>query len=68
MLFITRDCDQVVLSLRKINLSYYEYAKTGYQEEGFLQMFAGQRNQYSNIQGGYGIWAAYSEAKVDLLK
>jgi hypothetical protein len=62
-----RDCDRVVLSVRKINRGYYDYLRSSYQEEGFLQVFAGQRNQFSNIKGGYGLWAVYQESQINIL-
>jgi hypothetical protein len=58
--------DTVTFSLKKVNKSYSDYLYTGYQDDSFLSAFVPISNQYNNIKGGYGIWAAYSEAFLEL--
>jgi hypothetical protein len=63
-----KDCDRMVLTLKRSNYTHYEYLRTYYNEEGFLQVFYPPRPRYTNVIGGYGILAAYSETRVELLK
>jgi hypothetical protein len=62
-------CDRILLRFRKITRAYRDYLyKAGWDEEGFLRAFTLPTPEYTNIQGGYGIWAAYSEEVADILK
>ncbi|MDZ7934694.1 MAG: DUF4249 domain-containing protein [Emticicia sp.] len=64
--FVRKDPERVVAKICQINKSYYEFCKTYYDEEGLLQAFNTPNPRYSNIKGGYGIFAAYNEVLIDL--
>jgi hypothetical protein len=63
------ECDQIFLRLRKITKTYRDYLRVaGIENEGFLSAFTIPIREYTNIKGGYGVWAAYSEDVVDVLQ
>jgi hypothetical protein len=62
-------CDQIFLRFRKITKTYRDYLHTaGWEYEGFLSAFTLPVREYTNVKGGYGLWAAYSEHVVDVLQ
>lgn len=62
------DCDEIILRIRNISKSFYEYRKTEYDEEGFVQAFKQPYPRYSNIKGGFGIFTTYNEYNLNILK
>lgn len=63
------DCDQILLRFRKVTRTYRDYLRlSGFDEEGFLRAFALPTREFTNVTGGYGLWAAYSEDEIDILK
>ncbi|MBD0256016.1 MAG: DUF4249 domain-containing protein [Cytophagales bacterium] len=62
-------CDQLFLRFRKITKTYRDYLHVaGWEHEGFLSAFTLPVREYTNVKGGYGVWAAYSEHVVDVLQ
>lgn len=59
--------DKLVLNLRKINYSLYKYY-TSYQDvdEGLELAFLSPKPRFTNVKGGYGIFATYSQVNYDL--
>ncbi|RMG19535.1 MAG: DUF4249 domain-containing protein [Bacteroidetes bacterium] len=55
---------QVLIELRHINRSYYEYLKTHLQPEDFELAFTEPQLLYSNVKGGYGMLGAYSKSRL----
>ena len=64
----TADSDEIFLRIRTISKSFYEYNRTEYNEEGLLQAFKQPYPRYSNIKGGFGIFATYNEYNLNILK
>ncbi|MDO1451456.1 DUF4249 family protein [Rhodocytophaga aerolata] len=61
-------CDKIFLHFRKISPVYRNYLyRAGWEDEGFLKAFTTPIREYTNVKGGYGLWAAYSEEVVDIL-
>jgi hypothetical protein len=65
-IFSELDGDQIRVSLRKGTATYYEYLKTANQPEGFFIAFTEPNVLQSNVQGGLGLLAAYSEYTVEI--
>ncbi len=62
-------CDQILLRFRKVTKTYRDYLRlSGFENDGFLQAFTTPIREYTNVKGGYGLWAAYSENAIDILK
>ncbi|CAA9292222.1 MAG: hypothetical protein AVDCRST_MAG56-4719 [uncultured Cytophagales bacterium] len=62
-------CDRILLRFKKITKAYRDYLYVGGREQGgFLSAFALPIREYTNVKGGYGLWAAYSEQVVDVLQ
>ncbi len=62
-------CDKILLRLMKISKAYRDYLFVADREqEGFFSAFTIPIREFTNIKGGYGLWAAYSEDVVDVLK
>jgi Domain of unknown function (DUF4249) len=59
--------DKLVLNLRKINYNFYKYY-ISYQDvdEGLELAFLSPKPRFTNIKGGYGIFATYSQVNFDL--
>ena len=49
--------DKIKVHIQQISEDYYEYNKSLIQPEGLENAFAEGTSLYSNITGGYGIWA-----------
>ena len=64
--FLRKDPERIVAKISQINKSYFEFCKTYYDEEGLLQAFNTPIPRYSNINGGYGVFAAYNEVLIEL--
>lgn len=56
--------DQVRVRIRSVTNSYWDYYRTLPNTEGFEQAFLQPATRSGNIQGGYGIVAAYNEQVV----
>lgn len=62
-------CDRILLRFKKITKAYRDYLYIGDREQGgFLGAFTTPIREYTNVKGGYGLWAAYSEQVVDVLQ
>ena len=62
-------CDQILLRFRKVTRTYRDYLRlSGFDEDGFLRAFTLPTREFTNVKGGYGLWAAYSEDEIDILK
>jgi len=61
-----RKCDEILVTLRHISPTYYQYQKSYYEPEGLLQAFSPPMIRYSNVKGGYGIVMAASEQVIRL--
>jgi Domain of unknown function (DUF4249) len=56
---------QLILIIRNITKGYYEYlSKNSFQPEGFETAFSEYSLNYSNIQGGYGVFGGYFERRI----
>jgi hypothetical protein len=63
------ECDQIFLRFRKISKAYRNYLyRAGWEDEGFFKAFTTPVREYTNVKGGYGLWAAYSEEATDILQ
>ncbi|GAB2783437.1 hypothetical protein GCM10027275_29260 [Rhabdobacter roseus] len=59
--------DKIVVSTRQISKSYYEFCKTYYAEDDLIVAFKTPYPRYTNITGGYGIFAAYNEVEKEFV-
>lgn len=59
--------DKIVVSTRQISKSYYEFCKTYYNEDDLIVAFKPPYARYSNVTGGYGIFAAYNEVEKEFI-
>ncbi len=56
-----------VLALRRVSEAYYLYARSlEAYDEAYENPFMEPARLWSNVQGGYGIFAGYAEARVEL--
>ncbi|RYU93768.1 DUF4249 domain-containing protein [Emticicia agri] len=60
------DIDKVEGQIRTLSKSYYEYSRTRYTAFELERAFSPPYPRYSNIKGGYGIFAAYNETVLEL--
>lgn len=63
-----KDCDEIILRVRNVSKSFYEFRKSEYDEDGFAQAFKQPYPRYSNIKGGFGIFVTYNEYNLNILK
>ena len=59
--------DIIVVSTRQISKSYYEFCNTYYNEDDLIVAFNPPYARYSNVSGGYGIFAAYNEVEKEFI-
>lgn len=64
--WVRKDLDKVEAQIRTVTKSYYEFARTQYTVTQLEQAFSPPYPRYSNIKGGYGIFAAYNEIILEL--
>ena len=62
--FKAKDLDRIVVQIRQLNKSYYEYCRTFYNAEDLEKAFIPPYPQYNNIIGGYGIFGACNEIEI----
>jgi hypothetical protein len=55
-----RKCDKILFTFRSISKNYYLYLKSENDYDGFTRTFFPATQRHTNIQGGYGIVAAYN--------
>lgn len=63
----TKDRDKIIVSTRQISKSYYEFCRTYYNEDDLIVAFNPPYARYSNVSGGYGIFAAYNEVEKEFI-
>ncbi len=59
--------DKINVYVRQISKSYYEFCRTYYNEDDLTVAFKPPYPRYTNITGGYGIFAAYNEAEKEFV-
>lgn len=64
--FVKKDIEKVVVQIRHLSKSYYEFGKTYYEEEDLLRAFVIPNPRFNNIKGGFGIFATYNEILLEV--
>lgn len=64
--WVRKDLDKVEAHIRTVSKSYYEFSRSYYTSTELEQAFSPPYPRYSNINGGYGIFAAYNEVILEL--
>lgn len=64
--WVRKDLDKVEAQIRTVSKSYYEFSRTYYTATELEQAFSPPYPRYSNIKGGFGIFAAYNEVTLEL--
>lgn len=59
--------DKITVFTRQISKSYYEFCKTYYNESDLIVAFKTPYPRYTNVTGGYGIFAGYNEISKEFI-
>lgn len=59
--------DKIIVFIRQISKSYYEFCKTYYNENDLMVAFKTPYPRYTNVTGGYGIFTGYNEIRKEFI-
>ena len=59
--------DKITVFTRQISKAYYEFCRTYYTEDDLMVAFKTPYPRYTNVTGGYGIFAGYNEIRKEFM-